>query len=186
MSLHHNPWKIISEKKIYHNPWIYVTEFDVLNPSGNKGIYGKVHFNNIAVGVIVLDENEDTFLVGQYRFPINRYSWEIPEGGAPINTDPLEECKRELLEETGIAAKQWQPILNLHLSNSVTDEESIIYLATDITHHSSSPEETEELVVKKLPFENVYKMVLNGEISDAMSVAAILKVKLMLLEANSK
>jgi len=175
-----NPWKIISEKKIYDNPWIQVTEYDVINPSNGKGIYGKVHFKNLAIGIIPLDEELNTWIVGQYRFPINGYSWEIPEGGGLSNSDPLEAAKRELQEETGLSANKWTELMKLHLSNSVTDESSIIFLARELVAGQATPEETESLVVKKLPFDEVYTMVCNGEITDVMSVAAIQKVKLMI------
>ena len=101
MDEHKNPWQILSAKQIYDNKWINVTEYDVINPGGGKGIYGKVHFKNLAIGIVVLDENLNTFLVGQYRFTLSEYSWEIPEGGGALDTDPLESAKRELLEETG-------------------------------------------------------------------------------------
>jgi len=170
--------------KVYENKWIEVTEYDVLNPSGGKGIYGKVHFKNLAVGVIPLDESLNTWLVGQYRFVLNSYSWEIPEGGGPLDIDPLESAKRELLEETGLVAKQWQPILKMHLSNSVSDELSIIYLARQLEQGIAEPEETEQLAVKRVAFDEVFQMVDNGRITDAMSVAAILKIKLMLLNGQ--
>ncbi|HKO82111.1 MAG TPA: NUDIX hydrolase [Chitinophagaceae bacterium] len=175
-----NPWQVISEKKIYDNKWINVTEYDVINPNGGKGIYGKVHFKNLAIGIVVLDDELNTYLVGQFRFTLNEYSWEIPEGGGPLEIDPLESAKRELLEETGLVAKDWTPILKMHLSNSVTDEYSIIYLARQLEQHTAMPEETEQLVVKKLPFREAWQMVEKGLITDAMSVAAIQKVKLML------
>lgn len=179
-----NPWKILGEKKIYENPWINLTEFDVLNPSGGKGIYGKVHFKSIAVGAFPLDEALNTYLVGQYRFTIDRYSWEIPEGGGAFGIDPVESAKRELLEETGLVAEEWSPLVEMHLSNSVTDEYAIIYLARKLSQHMASPEETEQLQVKKLPFEEAYQMVERGEIMDSMTVAAILKVKLMLTDGR--
>ena len=175
-----NPWQIISEKKAYDNKWIDVTEYDVINPNGGKGIYGKVHFKNLAIGVVVLDDELNTYLVGQFRFTLNEYSWEIPEGGGPLDIDPLESAKRELLEETGLVANDWSPILKMHLSNSVTDEYSIIYLARQVEQHAAMPEETEQLVIKKLPFEEAWQMVEKGLITDAMSVAAIQKIKLML------
>jgi 8-oxo-dGTP pyrophosphatase MutT (NUDIX family) len=179
-----NPWKVIDEKKIYENPWIKLTEFDVINPSGGKGIYGKVHFNGIATGALPLDEELNIYLVGQYRFTIDRYSWEIPEGGGAFGIDPVESAKRELLEETGLVATEWTKIVEMHLSNSVTDEYAVIYLARNLSQHTASPEETEQLQVKKLPFEEAYKMVERGEITDSMSVAAILKVKLMLADGR--
>ncbi len=181
MSETNNPWTILSEEKKYSNRWIEVTEFDVLNPSGNKGIYGVVHFKNHAIGILPLDENLNTYLVGQYRFPLNEYSWEIPEGGCPLGEEELEGAQRELLEETGLKAKHWQLILQMHLSNSVCDEEATIYVATGLSQHEAIPEETEQLVIKKLPFDEVYDMVKRGEITDAMSVAAILQTKLLLL-----
>lgn len=179
-----NPWQVLKEKKIYENPWIKLTEFDVINPSGGKGIYGKVHFKSIAVGALALDEELNTYLVGQYRFPLDRYSWEIPEGGGAFGVDPVESAKRELLEETGLVATEWSQIIEMHLSNSVSDEHAVIYLARGLQQETASPEETEQLEVKKLPFEEVYQMVERGEITDSMSVAAILKVKLMLADGR--
>ena len=184
MSETNNPWTILSEEKKYSNRWIEVTEFDVLNPSGNKGIYGVVHFKNHAIGILPLDENMNTYLVGQYRFPLNEYSWEIPEGGCPLGEEKLEGAQRELLEETGLKAKHWQIILEMHLSNSVCDEAATIYVATGLSQHEAIPEETEQLVIKKLPFDEAYDMVKRGEITDAMSVAAILQTKLLLLSGE--
>lgn len=178
----HNPWQITGEKKIYDNPWIGLTEYQVLNPSGKPGIYGKVHFKNLAIGVLPLDDELNTYLVGQFRFPLEQFSWEMPEGGGPLGTDPLESAKRELLEETGLKAREWTEILRLHLSNSVSDEHSILYLARGLEQFEPEPEETEQLTVHKVPFEKVYQMVCEGEITDSMTVAAVLKVKLMLLE----
>lgn len=177
-----NPWIINREKKIYDNAWIEVTEFDVINPAGNKGIYGKVHFKNIAVGVVALDDEMNTWLVGQYRFPIEQYSWEIPEGGAPVGTDPLEGARRELLEETGLKAANWRELLRMHLSNSVSDEHAIVYLASGLTQHEAAPEETEQLTLKKIPFAQACEMVQNGQITDSISIAAILKAQLLMLQ----
>lgn len=179
-----NPWKTIESNKIYENNWIGLTEHQVINPLGGKGIYGEVHFKNIAIGILPLDENLNTWLVGQYRFPIKAYSWEIPEGGGALLGDPLDAAKRELAEETGLVATEWIEIQRMHLSNSVSDELAIIYIAKDLTPGVSSPEETEQLVVKKLPFIDVYNMVINGEITDSMSVAAILKTKILLQEGH--
>ncbi len=180
----HNPWQIKSQKQVYDNPWIGVTEFDVINPSGGKGIYGKVHFKGWAIGVLALDEQFNTWLVGQYRFPLNQYSWEIPEGGGPLDIDPLLSAQRELLEETGLVARHWTRIMEMHLSNSVSDEHAIIYLARNLTQETACPEETEQLQVRKLPFEEAYQLVEQGKITDSVSVAAILKVKLMLADGR--
>ncbi len=178
----HNPWQITSENKVYDNPWISLTEYKVTNPAGNPGIYGKVHFKNFAIGILPLDDELNTYLVGQYRFPLSQYSWEMPEGGGPLDSNPLDSAKRELLEETGLKATKWTEIQRLHLSNSVSDELSILYLARGLQQFEAEPEETEQLVIKKLPFEEVYQMVCNGEITDALTVAAVLKVKLLILE----
>lgn len=180
----HNPWQIKGQKQVYDNPWIGVTEFDVINPSGGKGIYGKVHFKGWAIGVLALDEQFNTWLVGQYRFPLNQYSWEIPEGGGPLDIDPLLSAQRELLEETGLVAKDWSRIMEMHLSNSVSDEHAIIYLARNLSQETACPEETEQLQVRKLPFEEAYQLVEQGKITDSVSVAAILKVKLMLSDGR--
>jgi 8-oxo-dGTP pyrophosphatase MutT (NUDIX family) len=176
-----NDWQILGEQKIYENKWIGLTEYDVINPGGGKGIYGKVHFKNIAVGVLVLDEDLNTYLVGQYRFTLDAYSWEIPEGGCPIGEDPLVGVKRELLEETGLRANSWIALFQMHLSNSVSDEIGITFLARDLYQEKAEPEETENLAVKKMPFSEAFAMVERGEITDSMSVAAIYKVQYMLL-----
>ncbi len=174
----------MSEKAIYDNKWINVTEYDVINPSGGRGIYGKVHFKNLAIGIVPLDEELNTYLVGQYRFTLNTYSWEIPEGGGPMGTEMLESAKRELREETGLVAGEWTKLMDFHLSNSVCDEHGAIFLARKLSQHQAMPEETEELAVKKLPFEEAYRMVEEGRITDSMAVAGILKVKLMLMEGK--
>jgi 8-oxo-dGTP pyrophosphatase MutT (NUDIX family) len=184
MNEQHNPWQVIAEKKIYENSWISLTEFDVINPSGGKGIYGKVHFKSIAVGVLPLDNELNTYLVGQFRFTVNQYSWEIPEGGGAFGVDPVESAKRELMEETGLVAQEWTKLMDIHLSNSVSDEYGVIYMARNLSQYTASPEETEQLEVKKVPFEEVYQMVERGQITDSMSVAAILKVKLMLADGR--
>lgn len=179
-----NPWKVNAEKLVYQNPWISLTEYDVINPNGGKGIYGKVHFKNIAVGVLVLDEHFNTYLVGQYRFTIDAYSWEMPEGGCLVGLEPLESAKRELLEETGLIAEEWRELLQMHLSNSVSDELAIIYLARQLTQGTAQPEDTEQLQVKKIPFANMVKMVDEGQITDSMTVAAVYKVQLLLLQGK--
>ena len=180
----HNPWTILSEKEVYINPWLQVSHYDVLNPSGGKGIYGKVHFKNIAIGILPLDEEGNTYLVGQFRFPINQYSWEIPEGGGPLTEDPLNAAKRELEEETGMIAAEWTELQKLHLSNSVSDEAGVIYLARKLHQGNAAPEETEQLAVKKVPFAEAVRMVADGTITDSLSVIAILKVQLMMLQGT--
>lgn len=183
--MHHpeeNPWQIISEKEIYNNPWIGLTEYQVINPSGNAGIYGKIHFKNIAIGVVPLDDHMNTYLVGQYRFAPDQYSWEIPEGGGIPGIESLDSAKRELLEETGLKATRWTELQRMHLSNSVSDELAIIYLAQNLQQFEPEPEDTEQLIIKKVHFNEAYRMVCDGEITDSISVAAIFKIRLMQLE----
>lgn len=175
-----NPWTILSSEKIYENSWISLTEHQVLNPAGGPGIYGEVHFKHLAIGVLPLDEDLNTWIVGQYRFPLKAYSWEIIEGGGSLAVDPMESARRELAEETGIEAETLVEIQQMHLSNSVSDELAIIYIAKGLTFGTAFPEDTEDLTVRKLPFDTVYQMVIDGEITDSMSVAAILKTKLLL------
>ncbi len=186
MNENNNPWTVLGQREIYQNPWISVTEYDVLNPSGGKGIYGKVHFKNRAIGIIPLDEDLNTYLVGQYRFTLNQYSWEIPEGGGLIGVDMLESAKRELKEETGLEAQEWTKLVGLHLSNSVSDEVGGIFLARGLKQKEAMPEESEQLVVKKVPFAEAYEMVEEGVITDSLAVTAILKVKILLLEGRIK
>ena len=180
----HNPWTVLNQRTIYDNKWIGLTEYDVLNPSGGKGIYGKVRYKNLAIGVLPLDHAGNTWLVGQYRCVLNRYSWEIPEGGGDPALPPVESARRELLEETGLVAAEWLPLMEMHLSNSVSDERAYMFLARGLEQREAEPEETEQLVVRKLPFEEAYRMVERGEITDSMSVASILKVKLMLVQGQ--
>lgn len=184
--LEQNPWETLSETNIYQNSWIGVTEFQVINPAGNPGIYGVVHFKNLAIGVIPIDSEGNTWLVGQYRYPLKTYSWEIPEGGGPIGIEPQISAERELLEETGLVAKKYTQLVRMHLSNSVSDELAIIYLAQDLTQHAPEPEETEQLQIKKLPLKDVFQMVQTGKITDSMSVAALLKLELLLLKGEIK
>ena len=175
-----NPWTTLSGEVKYDNPWITVTEYSVLNPSGTKGIYGKVHFKNRAIGIIAVDKDLNTWLVGQYRYTLNAWHWEIPEGGGPLAEGPLASAQRELKEETGLTANSWTEILYLHTSNSVTDEEGFIYLAEDLEEGKSTPEETEaDLKVWKLPLKDALQMALEGKITDSMSVMALLKVARM-------
>lgn len=175
-----NPWKTLSSSQVYESPWIKVVKHECLNPANKPAIYSVVNFQNLAIGILPLDENGYTWLVGQWRYPLNAYSWEIPEGGGPHGIDPLESAKRELKEETGIIANQFTEIMRLHLSNSATDELAIVYLAKDLAFEESEPEESEVLQVKKIHINDAYKMVTNGEITDAISVAAIMKVWMIL------
>jgi len=175
-----NPWITNTSEKVYESPWIKVTKHDVLNPARNPATYSVVHFKGLAIGVLPLDNELNTWLVGQWRYPINEYSWEIPEGGGALDVEPVESAKRELKEETGIVAKNYKEIMRMHLSNSATDELAIVFVATGLTFEESEPEESEILQVKKIPFNEAYQWVMEGKITDAITVAALLKTKIML------
>lgn len=175
-----NPWKTLTQEVKYENPWIKVEEHQVLNPSGGEGIYGTVHFKNKAIGIVPVDAEGNTWLVGQYRYPLDEYSWEIPEGGCPEGEDILEGARRELKEETGLSANSWENIMRIHTSNSVTSEEGFVFLARELTQGETAFEETEDLKIKKLPLQEAVKLVMDGEITDSISVAALLKVSKLL------
>jgi len=174
-----NPWKFISSKKIYGNPWIRIEEHTVINPAGKPNQYGKVCFKNQAVGIIPVDDNGNTWLVGQHRYTLGEYSWEIPEGGSPQGEDPMETARRELEEETGLIAEYFELLLTLHLSNSVTDEIGFVYVARELSSGTACLEETEDITARKLPLIEAIEMAKKGEITDAMSVAALLRIALL-------
>ncbi|MEM9672622.1 MAG: NUDIX hydrolase [Bacteroidota bacterium] len=171
-----NPWQTLHRKQVYDNPWIEVYEDQVINPRGGKGIYGTVSFKNLAIGVIPIDEEMHTWLVGQYRYTLDEYSWEIPMGGGSKANSPLESAKRELKEETGLSAQRWENIMRIHTSNSVTDEEGFIFLAQDLTPGETEFDDTEDLQIKRLPLKEAIRYVMDGRITDAISMAGLFKV----------
>jgi 8-oxo-dGTP pyrophosphatase MutT (NUDIX family) len=171
-----NPWKTLSSKRVYKNPWIDVREDQVINPMGNAGIYGVVQCRP-AIGIVALTLELEIYLVGQYRYPLDRYSWEIIEGGGEAGESHLESAKRELKEEAGIQAERWELILNeFHLSNCHSDEKAYIFLAEDLVVTNNEPDETEELQVKKIKLTDALEQVDSGFITDAMSMLGIIKV----------
>jgi 8-oxo-dGTP pyrophosphatase MutT (NUDIX family) len=172
-----NPWTTVSVRPVYENSWIKVREDSVIRPDGAPGIYGVVSFQNIAVGVLPV-KDDLIYLVGQYRYPLQRYSWEIPEGGCPKSERPLAAAQRELMEETGLVAQSWKYMGQSHLSNSVSDELAIWYLAEDLLQGPDNPEETEQLQLRTVSIVEAVRMVHNGEISDAISMMAILQFAL--------
>lgn len=182
MTERENPWTTLASEPKYENPWIEVTEHQVLNPSGGEGIYGVVRMKTVGAGVVVIDDENFTYLVGQWRYTLDAYSWEIPEGGTPAGEEPLEAAKRELREEAGLEARRWEHLLTMHTSNSVTTERAEVYLARGIRELGARDlEETEgDLVVKRLPFDKALEMVMRNEITDSMAVAGLLKAALLM------
>jgi 8-oxo-dGTP pyrophosphatase MutT (NUDIX family) len=170
-----NPWRRLSSRSIYTNPWIHVREDQVIRPDGNPGIYGVVELQNWAIGIVPLTDDGDTFLVGQYRYTLDVYSWEIPEGGGPKSETPLAAARRELREETGIAAERWAYLGEAHLSNSVSDEVGCVFLAEGLTFGAAEPDGTEDLRIRRLPFAEAVEMALSGEISDALAIIGLLR-----------
>ncbi len=175
-----NPWRTLNRDRVYENPWIRVEHHEVLKPNGDPGIYGLVHFRNHAVGVVPVDSDGFTWLVGQHRYPLDRYSWEIPEGGVPEGEDPAAGAIRELKEETGLSAGRMMPIIGrVALSNSVCDEEGTLYVAWNLTQGTAKPDDTEELRLRRVTLRDALSMVLSGEITDSLSMLALLRLSLL-------
>ena len=172
-----NPWLTVSSRQLYDNPWITVREDSVVRPDDEPGIYGVVHYKNIAVGVLAIEEDH-VYLVGQYRYPLERYSWEIPEGGCPEGEEPLAAAQRELKEETGLEAARWRMLGEAHLSNSVADEYAVWFLATALAPGDVRPEGTERLSVCRVPLHEALSMALDGAITDALSLLALMSYAL--------
>ena len=172
------PWQRISSESRYENPWIEVFHEDVLTPALTQGIYGRVHFKGTAIGIVPIDAEGFTYLVGQYRYTLDQYSWEIPMGGCPAGEAAIVAAQRELQEETGFQAADWQEIQTLHTSNSITDEKARVFLAQKLTAGDMALEDSEDITVKRLHLDEAVQWALDGRITDAISVAALLHIKL--------
>lgn len=179
MTQKRGPWALHSRITRFENPWLRLDDFAVTRPDGKPGEYGVVHFKNTAIAILPVFDDGTTVLVGQHRFPHDRYSWEVPEGGGRLEEDPLEEARRELAEETGLRARHWQDMLRIDLSNSVSDESAIGFIATGLSQGEPDPEGTEELRIRRLHFCDAVDEAVSGKISDALSVAILLKAHYM-------
>lgn len=168
-----NPWRIVASRQVYDNPWISVREDDVIRPDGEPGIYGVVHFKQVAVGIVAI-EDEHVYLVGQYRYPLEIYSWEIPKGSCHKDETPLGAAKRELSEETGLSAANWRQMGSAFLSNGACDEQAIWFLATGLTQGASHPDPTERIAVRRVPLQRALEMAYSGEINDALSQLSLM------------
>jgi 8-oxo-dGTP pyrophosphatase MutT (NUDIX family) len=174
-----NPWRRESRRVAYDNAWIELFHDEVIRPDGRPGIYGVVHFRHRAIGVVPLDlATDQVLLVGQYRYTLDRYSWEIPEGGGRFDEEPEEAARRELQEETGYGGGTWRELCRCDLSNSVTDEVAVLFAATGLVPGEANPEGTERIEVRWVAFDEAMTMIGRGEISDAMTVIALQAVAL--------
>jgi 8-oxo-dGTP pyrophosphatase MutT (NUDIX family) len=169
-------WKTLETRVVYDNPWITVREDKVINPGGGENDYGHVHFKKKAIAIVPLDDDGNTWIVGQDRFTLGEYSWEVPMGASESGEEPLETAHRELREETGLAAKKMTSLMRLHTSNSITDEVGFVFVAEDLSEGQTQFDEMEILDIRKLPLHEVVAMIGRGEMTDAISVAAILRV----------
>jgi 8-oxo-dGTP pyrophosphatase MutT (NUDIX family) len=178
------PWLRHNRRVAYENAWITIWHDEVTRPDGEPGVYGIVHFANLAVGVLAIDAQDRVLLVGQHRYALDEYSWEIPEGGVPEGESPFEGARRELREETGVDAADWVELARSHLSNSVSDELAILYLATGLTTGDATPDGTEALDVRWVPFDEVLAMTVDGRITDALTVLAVQRIAIERMTAG--
>ena len=179
-----NPWKRLSSSRIYGNQWFAVREDRVVRPDGEVGTYSVVTASRVATGIVPLWPDGTVTLVGQYRYPLDEYSWEIPEGGGDLAAKPLDVAKRELSEETGITAGTWIYLGRVHTSNCFTDELCHLFLARDLTQGTPKPDPEEVIEARRMPFEEVLRMTADGRITDAISIAGIFRASLRLTNRN--
>lgn len=170
-------WTKHESRVVFENDWMTVMEDRVTNPGGGENLYGHVHFKNVAVAILPIDEQGNTRLVGQSRYTLGEYSWELPMGGAALQENPLDAARRELQEETGLTAGDWTELMHLHLSNSITDEIGVVFVARELTVGTASLEETEDITVKTVSLVEAVQMAMDGRITDALSVAALLRYR---------
>lgn len=171
-----SPWTTLTQTPVYDNPWIRVSHRDVVNPNGGVGIYGLIHFKSLAIGVLPIDAEDHTWLVGQYRYATEEYSWEIPAGGGALDVDPAVTARRELAEETGLIAERCRLLMEARTSNSVCDERAYVFVAEGLAEGPTAPDETELLQIRRLPVAEAIAMVLRGEITDSLSIMGLLRL----------
>jgi 8-oxo-dGTP pyrophosphatase MutT (NUDIX family) len=179
-----NPWRRQKRAVAYENNWITVYHDEVRRPDNRPGVYGVVHYRNRSVGVVAIDSQDRVLLVGQFRYTLDRYSWEIPAGGCPGGEDTFETARRELQEETGYKAKSMRLLVRAHMSNCITDEEGYCYLAKELTPGPPVPEGTEDLQVRWEDFANVLQRIAAGEITDALTIIALQQTAILRLTDN--
>ena len=178
------PWVRGEARVVYDNPWINVTEYQCTAPTGRPATYGLVTMKYMGLGVLPLHDDGTVTLVGQNRFTFADYSWEIPEGGGPIDGDPLENIKRELAEEAGLVAAEWREVLHFQLSNSLTTETGVGYIATALAPTTARPDETEDIALARVPFREALDQALAGNMLDMITIAMLLRAYHMAREGE--
>ncbi len=168
-------WQRLAHRPVYENPWVTVDEFDAVAPTGAKALYGLVGMKNLALGILPLHSDGTVTLVGQHRFPSGTYSWEIPEGGGGKDIDPLTSAKRELREEAGLEAQEWFQVLDFDVSNSITDERGLGFLALDLSAVPVEPDDTEVFAIARVPFKEALAVAMAGHMRDLITLAMLLR-----------
>lgn len=169
-----NPWQTQSSRIVYRNSWIRVREDQVTRPDGEPGIYGVVEIRP-SVGIVAINQDDEIALVGQWRYSVSRYSWEIPRGGSHAGeTDMLAVAKRELAEEAGITAEHWRVLGPVDVCNGVADDVQTLFCATGLHACETRLDPEEDIAVMWHPFEEAVRMAMDGRITEVCSVAAIL------------
>ena len=177
MTPERNPWKKLGSRVVYETPWMTIHEDRVVQPDGREGTYSYME-TRVATGVVALTPDREVYLVGQYRYPMDAYAWEIIEGGGEAGEDPLETAMRELREEAGLIARDWRPLGGeLHLNNLLTTERGYLFLAQDLTDVEVEPDANEKLQLRKIPLAEAIQLVDDGGIQDALSIVALLRTE---------
>ena len=178
------PWRDAGSTTTFENPWLRLTRHEATAPTGMKADYVVMRPKNLSVGVLPLHADGTVTLVGQQRFALMNWSWEMPEGGAPFDEDPLEGAKRELAEEAGLAAAHWREVLKVEMSNSITDERAMAWVAWELTPVPVAPDPTEIIRVARVPFGDLLKEIQRGSIRDMFTVATALRAYHMAREGE--